>query len=185
MPEAALVIVLHSEACEGRRAGVRGRRRGGPRGRAGRALRPARHPARAVDAAGLRRRAHRLRHRPARPARRRLAAGAAGHPRGDPRRARARDRAVRRPGVLRRRPGGVRGGPPAERAHLAAAGRARAPARVRLGRRVGGAARRRRRGGRRRARRDLPDRERHADEHLRAQPRDAPRARPRASTTRC
>ena len=75
--------------------------------------------------------------------------------------------------------------PAAERAHLAAAGGARAAPRLRVARRGGRAARRRRRGGPRRPGRHLPRRVGDADEHLRAQPRDAPRARASASTTRC
>ena len=79
-------------------------------------------PARAAP--GLGRRPHRLRHRLPRPAAGRLARRAADPARAPARRARPRRRAGRRPGVLRRRPDGLRGGPAAERAHLAAAGRA-------------------------------------------------------------
>ena len=120
-----------------------------------------------------------LRRRPARPAARRLPRRAADPPRAAARRPRSDRRARRRPGVLRRRPGGVRAGPPAQRADLAAARRPRAPRRLRLGGRGRRAARGRRRGGRWSrwpaifVRRVGP-----ADEHLRAQPRDA--ARPRA-----
>ena len=64
-------------------------------------------------------------------------------------------RARRRPGVLRRRPGGLGGGPAAQRADLAAAGRARAVCRVRVAGRGGRPARGRRGGGHRRARGDL------------------------------
>ena len=55
-------------------------------------------------------------------------------PRAAPRGARPRRRAGRRAGVLRRRPERLRGGPPAERGHLAAARRAGAALRLRLGR---------------------------------------------------
>ena len=83
------------------------------------------------------------------------------------------------PGVLRRRPDRVGGRPAAERADLAAAGRAGAArsCSARSSRRAcrsSSAARRSRR-----ARRHLRRRLGHADEHLRAQPRDAPRPRPR------
>ena len=57
--------------------------------------------------------------------------------------------------------------------------------RVRLAGRGRGPARGRRRGGHRRAGGHLRRRLDHADEHLRAQPRDAARARARAWTTRC
>ena len=89
-------------------------------------------------------------------------------------------RAGRRPGVLRRRPDGQRAGPPAQRAHLAAAGRARAPARLRVAR--GGRASRSSSAGRASSSRwpaIFLDRVGHADEHLRAQPRHAPGPRPR------
>ena len=102
------------------------------------------------------------------------------------RRARARGRAGRRPGVLRRRPGGLRARPPAQRAHLAAARRARAAARVRLA-----SSRRACRSSSAARRSSSPSpaifvvASVDADEHLRAQPRDAARARASASTTRC
>ena len=166
--------------------GARGRH---PGLRAGRCGRDARHPQRAARgrrrlapapaAPGLGRSPHRLRHRPARPSAGRLPEGAADPAIGPPRGAEPDGRAGRRSGLLRRRPDGQRTRPPAQRAHLAAAGRARAPA----GLRVGGGGRRparRRRGERpRRAGRRLPDRLGDADEHLRAQPRHAPGPGPR------
>ena len=91
---------------------------------------------------------------------------------------RDRRRTGRRTRVLRRRPGGVGIGPAPIRADLAAAGGDRAGLRLRVPGRVGrtaGGRRRRRRGG---TRGDLRDREPDADEHLRAESRDA--ARPRA-----
>ena len=88
-------------------------------------------------------------------------------------------RAGRRSGLLRRCPDSQRAGPPAQRAHLAAPGRARAPARLRVaggGRRPARRRRRERPGG---AGRRLPDRVGDADEHLRAQPRHPPGPGPR------
>ena len=73
---------------------------------------------------------------------------------------RAGGRARRRPGVLRRRPARLGGGPAPERADLAAARGARAAPRVRLARGGRRAARGRRGGGGRRARRDLRRRRR-------------------------
>ena len=64
-------------------------------------------PARAAP--GLGRPPHRLRHRLPRPAAGRLARGAADPARAPARRARPRRRAGRRPGLLRRRPDGLRG----------------------------------------------------------------------------
>ena len=162
----------------GRRAGVRGRGRGGPRRRAERAVRAHGDLARPLGPPDLCGRAHRLRHRAARPLGRRFATGPAWPAGRDPRGPGHRDRPGRRAGVLRRRAGGHGAGSPAERADLAAAGCTRPAARLRLGGRVGGAAGGRGRERRRRPRGHLPHRRRHAHEHLRAEPRDAPRARP-------
>ena len=125
---------------EGRRAGVRGRRGDGDRGRARRRVRPERASRTSCRRArspptGIRRTTSSCSTCPPTTRRGRCPSIRAAIRDG----AGPRDRAVRRAGVLRRRPGGVRGGPPAERAHLAAARRACAPARVRLGRGVGGA----------------------------------------------
>ena len=104
-------------------------------------------------------------------------------PARDPRRPRApagpRGRPRRRAGVLRRRPDGVRIRPPAQRGNLPAAGRPRAPARLRIDGRGGPAARRRWGGGPRGARRGLRRGVADPDEHLRPEPGDAPRPRPR------
>ena len=163
----------------GRHAGLRGRRgRRDPRHPGRTARRPGR-VAQPVPAPGLGGPPHGVRRRVPRPATRRFTRCAADPARATPRGARARGRAGRRSGLLRRRPDRVRGRPPTERAHLAAAGGIGAHRRLRIGRRrgrpAGGRWRYRDRGAGRHLRRRLV----HADEHLRAQSRDAARARPR------
>ena len=138
-----------------------------------------------VAAPGLGRPPHGLRHRLPRPPGRRFARCPADPARAPAPRARARCRAGRRTRLLRRRPDGLRGRSAAERADLAAARGARAAPRLRLGGCGRRPADRRRRRGHRRAGGDLRGRIAHADEHLRAEPRDAPRSRAWASTTRC
>ena len=163
----------------GRHPRLRGRGGGRDPRHPGRAARRPGRVAQPVAAPGLGRPPHGVRRGLPRPATRRLARCAADPARAAPRRARARGRAGRRSGLLRRRPDRVRGRPPAQRAHLAAAGGTGAHRRVRFGRRRGRPARRRwcrrDRGAGRHLRRRLV----HADEHLRAQPRDPARARPR------
>ena len=163
----------------GRDAGVRGRRgRRDPR-RRDRAARRPRRLAPPVAAPDLGRRPHRLRHRLPRPAAGRFARRAADPARAPAAGARARRRAGRRARLLRRRPDRLRGGPAAERDHLAAAGGAGPDLRLRFAGRGGRPADRRWGGGHRRAGRHLRRRLVHADEHLRAQPGDAARARAR------
>ncbi len=163
----------------GRHPGVRARRRGrhprhrlGPPRRSGR-LAPA--PARP----DLARSTHGLRHRLPRPPAGRLPRGAADPARATRHGARPDGRARRRSGLLRRRPDGQRAGPPAQRGHQPAARGDRAAHRVRVDRGGGRPARGRWRERPRRAGGDLPHRVGHPDEHLRAQPGHAPRARPR------
>ena len=144
----------------------------------GAARRPRRLPPR-LAAPDLDRRPHRLRHRLPRPARRRFARRAADPARALATGARARCRAGRRPRLLRRRPDRLGGRPAAERDHLAAARGAGAHLRLRFAGRGGRPARGRWGGRHRRAGRHLRRRLADADEHLRAQPGDAPRARAR------
>ncbi len=169
---------LQQPHAAGRHAGVRGRRRrGDPRRRDGTARGP-RHLARAVAAPGLGRSPHRVRRRPPGPAAGRFAGSPADPARAPPGGARPRGRAGGWPGVLRRRPVRVRGGPPAQRADLAAAGGARPGGRLRVRRRGRHPARRRGIGRHRVAGGHLRRRLGHADEHLRAQPGDAARTGP-------
>ena len=174
----AFVLVYTSDTLTAGHARVARRRgRGHPRRRR-RSARDTDPVPRPLAAPGERRRPHGLRHRvPRHPARRLAGRDPAG--RGRPPRGPGPDRPHRRrPGVLRRRPGGHRAGPPPQRARLAAAGGAGAAARVREPGRGGRAAGGRRRLGAGGAGRDLRRRVGHPDEHLRAQPRDA--AGPRA-----